>query len=304
MRSAEQSYETGVFFVLLATVGWSLSGVFVRLMPELDGWQINCWRGYWTATALMIYLFVRYGHGAFRKFREIPTGALLASSLFFALGTTLYVTSLTLASTATVSVIGATSPLFAGLLSPWITGEKPGPEAWIAAGLAVFGVGVIAWDGLETGKVLGLLVSLTVPVAFASQTLALRRYRNFDMVPAICLGGVLSFLLAGFLGYSTGHAGGGFNVGIREICLLAAMGTLQLAIPLVFYIKGAVSVPAVTLTLIAMLDAVINPLWPWIFVGEQPGRAAFIGGGIILGAVLLSIFGRKLIAARSPKMAL
>ena len=140
---------------------------------------------------------------------------------------------------------------------------------------------------------MGLFLSICVPMAFAGQTLALRRYRNVDMVPAICLGGIMSFFIAGFLGFTAGHAGGGFDVGLREVLLLAAMATLQLAIPLVFYIKGAHSVPAVTLTLIAMLDAVINPMWPWIFVGEKPGEAAFIGGGIIVGAVLISVFGRK-----------
>jgi drug/metabolite transporter (DMT)-like permease len=86
---------------------------------------------------------------------------------------------------------------------------------------------------------------------------------------------------------------------MREVLLLAAMATLQLAIPLVFYIKGARSVPAVTLTLIAMLDAVINPMWPWFFVGEKPGEAAFWGGGIIVGAVLISVFGRKLLDSRA-----
>ncbi|MGB8314091.1 MAG: EamA family transporter [Aestuariivirga sp.] len=100
------------------------------------------------------------------------------------------------------------------------------------------------------------------------------------------------------MGFTAGHAGGGFDVGPREVLLLAAMATLQLAIPLVFYIKGARSVPAVTLTLIAMLDAVINPLWPWLFVGEKPGRAAFIGGSIIVGAVLISVFGRKYLTSK------
>ena len=141
--------------------------------------------------------------------------------------------------------------------------------------LALFGVGVIAWDGLEAGRSsLGLLLAICVPMAFAGQTLALRRYRNVDMVPAICLGGIMSFFIAGFLGFTAGHAGGGFDVGLREVLLLAAMATLQLAIPLVFYIKGAHSVPAVTLTLIAMLDAVINPMWPWFFVGRT-GRGRF-----------------------------
>ena len=78
-----------------------------------------------------------------------------------------------------------------------------------------------------------------------------------------------------------------------KFCCWRPWRTLQLAIPLVFYIKGARSVPAVTLTLIAMLDAVINPLWPWIFVGENPGQAAYVGGSIIIGAVLISVFGRK-----------
>ena len=300
MGTSEQSYGSGVFFVFLATLGWSLSGIFVRIMPGLDGWQLNCWRGYWMAVVLFIYLIAVYGRSTLQKFAEIPRLALLASALFFALGSTLYVSSLTMVSTATVSVIGATSPLFAGLLSPWVTGEKPGLEAWIASGLALLGVGVIAWDGLEAGRSMGLLLSICVPIAFAGQTLALRRYRNVDMVPAICLGGIMSFFLAGIFGFTAGHEGGGFDVGLREVFLLAVMATLQLAIPLIFYIRGARSVPAVTLTLIAMLDAVINPLWPWIFVGEQPGRAAFSGGGIIVGAVLISVFGRKLINSRFP----
>jgi drug/metabolite transporter (DMT)-like permease len=300
LGTSEQSYGTGVFFVFLATIGWSLSGVFVRIMPGLDGWQINCWRGYWMAVALMVYLVAVYGRGAYRKFLDIPRVALFASALFFALGSTLYVSSLTMVSTATVSVIGATSPLFAALLSPWVTGEKPGFEAWIAATLALFGVGVIAWDGLEAGRsTLGLFLSICVPMAFAGQTLALRRYRHVDMVPSICLGGIMSFFIAGILGFTAGHAGGGFDVGLREVLLLAAMATLQLAIPLVFYIKGAHSVPAVTLTLIAMLDAVINPMWPWFFVGEKPGEAAFLGGGIIVGAVLISVFGRKFYNSRA-----
>jgi drug/metabolite transporter (DMT)-like permease len=108
----------------------------------------------------------------------------------------------------------------------------------------------------------------------------------------------MSFIIAGIFGFTAGHLGGGFNVGLREVLLLAVMATVQLAIPLIFYIKGARSVPAVTLTLIAMLDAVINPLWPWIFVGENPGQAAYVGGSIIIGAVLISVFWRKYINSK------
>lgn len=296
---AGQGYGLGVSFVLLATLGWSLSGMFVRLMPGLDGWQLNCWRGFWMAVALLCYLVVTYGRDTWSRFRAVPVIALCFSAGFFALGSTLYVTSLTLVSTATISVIGASSPIFTGLLSPWVTGERPGLVAWIAAALAMAGVGVIAWNGLEAGNMFGIFISVLVPMTFAGQTLALRRYRGVDMTPAICVGGFLSFIAAGLLGFTAGHAGGGFDVGAREMLLLALMGPLQLSIPLVFYIKGARSVPAVTLSLIAMLDAVLNPLWPWLVVGEVPDRASFMGGGIIIAAVMISIFGGQWMKSRA-----
>jgi drug/metabolite transporter, DME family len=297
MAPSQQSYGTGIVYVLIATVGWSLSGVFVRFMPELDGWQINCWRGFWTAASLLCYLVLTYGEGTYAAFRRVPRVALFASAGFFAFGSTMYVTSLTLLSTAVVSVIGATSPLFTGLLSPWLTGEKPSVAAWLAAILAILGMGVIAWDGLEAGNAIGLLVCLMVPLSFAIQTLMLRRYRSVDMVPAICVGGMVSFFGAGLVGLFF-HRGGGFDVALDNIALLAAMAVVQLAIPLVFYVRGAVSVPAITLSLIAMLDAVLNPLWPWLFVGEVPERSSFIGGAIVILAVLVSIFGGQWIGRR------
>lgn len=140
---------------------------------------------------------------------------------------------------------------------------------------------------------LGIVVSICVPMSFAGQTLMLRRYRSVDMVPAICAGGFFTFFAAGILGFLAGHTGGGFEVLPREMLILAAMGPLQLSIPLIFYVKGAKSVPAISVSLIVMLDAIINPFWPMLFVGEMPERSAYLGGAVIIGAVTLSILGRR-----------
>lgn len=300
MTASSPSHGTGLLFVLLATIGWSLAGVFVRFLPGLDGWQINCWRGFWMSVFLLVYLVAVYGAGTGAKFRAIPLPALIATAGFFTAGSTFYVTSLTLAGTATVSVIGALSPIFTGLLSPWITGERPSLASWAAAIMALGGVSIIAWDSISGGNLVGILVSLMVPISFAGQTVTLRRFRGFDMVPAICVGGFATFFIAGALGYVFGgHAGGGFQVTLAQLLLLALMGPLQLSIPLVFYAKGAKAVPAVTISLIVMLDAVLNPFWSWLGVGEIPTSSAFLGGGIIIGAVLISIFGDQWMSRRA-----
>lgn len=304
MRTATPGYGAGILFVLSATVGWSLAGVFVRFLPGLDGWQINCWRGFWMSVFLLVYLVAVYGRDTLARFRAIPLFALCATAAFFTAGSTLYVTSLTLAGTATVSVIGALSPIFTGLLSPWITQERPSLASWAAAFMALAGVGVIAWDSISGGNLLGILVALLVPISFAAQTVTLRRFRGFDMVPAICVGGFATFLIAGAMGYLFGgHSAGGFEVDLWQLLLLALMGPLQLSIPLIFYARGAQAVPAVTLSLIVMLDAVLNPFWSWLGVGEVPSESAFIGGAIIIGAVVISIFGDRWLERRRARLA-
>lgn len=282
-------YPAAIALVVLATTGWSLAGVFVRLLPGLNGWQINCWRGLSMAIFLLAYLVVANGKQTLTTFRSMPGIAMLAGAGFFALGSTLYVTSLTLTSTANVSAIGAIAPVFVIVLSAWVTKEHPGKAAWIAAFLAIAGVSIIFRDGLRSGDWLGSLVAIAVALCFAGQTLTLRRFRDLEMMPAILVGGLAVFVIAGIAG--------GFEVPWREIGILAVMGPVQLAIPLILFARAARQVPAATLSLIALLDVVLNPIWSWIGVGEIPAVASFVGGVVIVTAVSLSVLaGRRMSA--------
>jgi drug/metabolite transporter, DME family len=282
LAPAQRNYLIGIVLVLLATAGWSLAGVFVRFLPGLTGWQINCWRGLSSSLFLLLYLATAYGRDWQRRFSLVPPMAMLAGAGFFAFGSTLYVTSLTLTSTANVSCIGAMAPLFVAAASGLILRERPPLAIWAAALLALFGVFMIFHDGLERGNWLGSSVAIFVAICFAGQTVTLRRFRNVDMVPAICFGGFIAFLVAGLFG-------GGLKVALSDIALLAVMGPVQLAIPLILFARSARYVQAATLSLISLLDAVLNPFWAWLGVGEIPTPQAVLGGTIILGAVGLSI---------------
>src|SRR6185369_11741710 len=260
--------------------------MFVRVLPELNGWQINCWRSFWMSTSLLIYLAFRYGRATGESFRNMLRPALFAVALFFAACSTAYVTSLTLTSVADVAALVALSPIFTALLSRPVTGERANAATWVAALLALSGVIVVMEDGLTAGHWFGNLLALFVALTFAGQTVLLRRFRELDMVPAICIGGGLVFMVAGLFG-------GGFNISAESMLILALMGSLQLGIPLILFVRSAASVPAVTLSLIVLLDIILNPLWAWIGTGEALTLEAAIGAGIIIVAVVLSIVGGK-----------
>ena len=273
---------------MLATLGWSLSGLFARLLPGLDGWQITCWRGFWLSITLLVYLGLRNGAGLEQTFKHVPRRAMWVLAICFAIGTTCYVSSLTLVNTATVSIIGATSPLVTAMLSYWLVQEKPSPMNWIAGLLVMIGMALIVPHSYEGNHTWGLLLALAVPITFAVQTLLLRRYREFELMTAICLGGFLSFGLAAFASIVFSEKSA-FTLSAYEMLLLICMGVVQLGLPLIFYGWGAKSVPAVTLALVATLDAVFNPFWSWAFANEVPDRDTVVGGSIILAAVVVSI---------------
>ena len=156
----------------------------------------------------------------------------------------------------------------------------------------MMGMIVIVRHGYASHNIWGIVLALGVPITFALQTLLLRLYRHFDMMTAICLGGFLSFVIAGAASLTVpGHSA--FILSSYDMGLLLIMGVVQLGFPLILYGWGAKSVPAVMLAIITMLDAVFNPFWSWAFANEMPDMDTLIGGSIIVVAVVVSIANSK-----------
>lgn len=96
-----------------------------------------------------------------------------------------------------------------------------------------------------------------------------------------------------------------FTVGLGPLAwgatvILLCMGVVQLAIPMVLYMRGARYVPAVQMVLITMADTVLNPLWVWLVHREVPATSVFWGGAVILLAIAVSAW-PSLSAARHKR---
>ncbi len=286
----------GILLVAGATFFWSLSGVFVRWLPAIDPWSFNAFRGLGLGLSMALWIVLRYGRGSMDLLRRSPVTGLVISAGFFALGSSLYIASLDLASVAAVSCLTATSGLFAALMARFFLGERTPPIFYFAMLLALAGVAAIALgegDARVQGLV-GTLTGLAVAACFAAQSVALRRYRAFDMEPAFLLGGFFTFASILALGLVVVPP-------LQSIALLLVMGLVQLAIPLVLYMVGARSVATSHMVFITMADAVLNPLWVWIVHGEVPPHAVYLGGALVLGAIALTAFAPPATAKEDPR---
>jgi len=285
----------GLLLVAGATLFWSLSGVFVRWLPGIDPWSFNAFRGLGLALSMGLWIALRYGRGSLAMVRRSPPGALLLSAGFFSLGSSLYIFSLGQGSVAAISCLTATSGLFAALIARLWLGERTPPIYYLAMLMALLGVAVIALgegQSQPTG-IVGVLSGLAVAACFATQSVALRRYRAFDMEPALLLGGLLTFVAISASGIVTVPPW-------QHVAVLLVMGLVQLAIPLLFYMHGARSVATSHMVLITMADAVLNPLWVWLVHGEEPVQAVYIGGALVLCGIALTTLRRNTAAAAPP----
>ena len=283
MRAAARSsrYLFGIACCCLATLGWSLSGLFVRWMPELDGWTVNGYRAPATAICLLIYLALRYRGDLMQHLWPRQPQALLAVGTFFGVGSTLYVYALTMGTVASVSVLGATSPFFAALLAWLVMRERTSAVALAATVVALAGVAIVVqaeMSALATGFA-AAAISLGYAFCFAGQTVWLRQYRDLEMIPGIALGGLMVFaFVALFVGLPL--------LPLWQIGLLALMGLVQLALPLILFAVGAKHVPVVPAMLISLADVILNPFWVWLVHGEQPPAGTVAGGALILSAIV------------------
>lgn len=274
----------GLALVAGATFFWSLSGVFARWLPQVDPWSFNATRGLGMGVALLVWMAWEYRLGAIKLFTEADPAALAISGGFFAAGSSMYILALQLSSVAAASCIGATSGIFAALMARVWLGERTPVVFYVAVVMAIAGVILIALgeaSAATVGSLGGIAVSLAYALCFAGQSVALRRYSALRMEPAMVLGGFGVYLVVRL-------TVGLEPIGAGATAVLLFMGVVQLAVPMVLYMRGAKHVPAVQMVLITMADAVLNPLWVWLVHREVPATSVFWGGAVILLAIGVS----------------
>jgi drug/metabolite transporter (DMT)-like permease len=140
-------------------------------------------------------------------------------------------------------------------------------------------------EGVAGGAIAGNIAALLSALGFATFTITLRWGKLANMLPAVVLGGLFS-MVAGAL--VVGYQGGSLAIPAAEIAISAGMGAVTLAGGMVLYTIGSRVIPAAQATLLSLVEVLLAPIWVWAFLGETATAATFIGGAVLLVAVVLN----------------
>lgn len=266
----------------------SPDGLLVRLF-EAGEWRLMFWRGLFNFLALAVFIGLTRPGGLPRALRATGWPGLFCAVLI-AVGTVLFIASLTRTAVANTLLMLSLVPFFAAALGLVFLREAVPGRTWLAIAAALVGMAVILSGSLGGIGIVGDGLAVGTALCMAGSLVIIRANKRVSMLPALALSG----LLVALAGLAMADP---LAVGWRDIGLAAVMGVMQQAFAIGLYLSAARYLPPAEAGLIGLIETVFGPVWVWLVLREVPGDAALTGGAIVLAALMLH-FAAGLRAAR------
>lgn len=270
----------GTLLIVGSAVAYSLSGYFTRLIT-LDVWTLLFWRGIFGGLFIGAYVAWRYRNdllGAIRAIGMAGFGVMLLSTT----ATICFINALRLAPVADVMTIHAALPFMTAILALVFTGEREDWTTWAASIVALVGVMIIVNPQASGGHLAGYAFATMMALSYAAMMVIIRMNRDVSMLPAVCL----SAFLCAFVVLPFAQP---MQVTAPLMLDLVLFGTVQFGFGLLLMTVGTRLISATRSALIGSLENPLAPLWVWLAFGELPAWATWVGGGLVMGAVIFDV---------------
>ena len=264
--------KNGTIYVMLAAVLFSIGGLCIKMIPW-GAMAINGGRNLIAVPVLLLYIKLT-GH-KLRMNRAVVFGAVCMCAV-----TTLFTLANKLTTAANTIILQFTAPIFAMIMTCFLLHKKPQRIDVITCMVVFVGIIFFFIDGISAGNQLGNILALLSGIAYAG-VFMMNSFEQSDSLSSILYGQMLSAVIGiGFVFKET-------DFSASVLLLMAALGLLQLALAYIFMAKGLETVNAVTASLTAAIEPVLNPILVAIFYKERITGLALIGAVIVLGTVLI-----------------
>ena len=269
----------GPLLVFLGACSLSFGGLIVKSFEGATLWQILFWRSLFFIIVISIFLLLTYKTKVLHAFKKsgIPglIGGVILSSGFCGYVFAMYNTTV-----ANTNFIIQTQILFLAIFGYIFLKEKISKVTLLSIILSIVGITLMLGSSLSSGEMIGNLAAFIMPISFAILILIIRKYPRVDMIPLQLIAGIVAMSIGYFIA-------GKINISYHDIFLGFLAGFFQLGFGFIFITIGARNTPSAIVGIIMITEAVLGPLWAWMFVNENPPLSVLIGGSIIIFAVLL-----------------
>ena len=277
----------GYVLLLFGAFCLSWGGLIIRSFEEANVWQILFIRSVFFMIALLLFLLSTYKKNTIKIIKDAGYPAFFAG-LVMSLSFIAYVYSMTVISVANVVFIISTQTMFLAIFGYFFLKEKISLISFISIVLAMSGIFIMVGESILSGSLLGNIIALAIPINFSILVMIIRKNKNLDMVPAIFYSGIFSIIYGLLLSES-------FIFSNHDIKMGFLLGVPQLAFGFICITIGSRTTASATVGLLMLTETLFAPVWVWLFLNETPPLSVIIGGVVIISAIIINSFGKKII---------
>ena len=269
----------GPLLVFLGALSLSFGGLIVKSFEGANLWQILFWRSIFFILVVSIFLTITYRKNVLKAFIKSGFPGLIGG-LILSTGFCGYVFAMYNTTVANTNFIIQTQTIFLAVFGYLFLKEKVSKITLVSIILAISGIILMVGSSLSLGQMSGNIAAFIMPISFAILILIIRKYPNVDMVPLQLIAGIVAMII-GYL------FAGKILISLYDVYLGFLAGFFQLGFGFILITIGARRTPSALVGIIMLTEAVLGPLWAWLFVNEQPPFIVLIGGSIVIISVLL-----------------
>lgn len=267
----------GAALVAAAALLWSSSGLAIKSLA-LGPLQIAGARS--LVAALTIAAAVRF-RGGHPFPRPRPLDWACAGS--YAAMLTLFVASTKLTTAANAIFLQFSAPVYLVFLEPWATRRRLQGRDLAAVALCMTAMACFFGGRLEGGTLAGNSLGVLSGIMLALFTLTLKlgrdRHAGGDPITAIILGNLLVAAAC------APWALPGFRPTWGQGAALLYLGVFQIGAAYLLFNAGMRHLSATAAVVTGTLEAVLNPVWVFVGLGERPSPMALAGGALMLATI-------------------
>ncbi len=277
----------GPFLVFLGACTLSFGGLIVKSFEGANLWQILFWRSVFFSIVVLFFLLLNYKKNFFNSIYKIGLPGFFGG-IVLSCGYAGYVFAMYNTTVANANFIIQTQTIFLAIFGYIFLKEKISILTITSIVLAFSGIFLMLGGSLNSGQMVGNIAAFIMPISFAVLILTVRKYPNVDMIPLQLIAGIGAIIL-GYLFSSQ------IIVSLYDIFLGFIAGFFQVGLGFIFITVGAKTTPSALVGIIMLTEAILGPLWAWLFINETPPLVVLAGGSIVLFAVVLQFFNRKIV---------
>ena len=275
----------GPILVFLGACCLSFGGLIVKSFEGATLWQILFWRSVFFSITVLTFLLFNYKLKFFRSIQKSGIPGLIGG-IILSIGYAGYVFAMYNTTVANTNFIIQTQTIFLAIFGYLFLKEKISKLTLSSIVLAFAGIILMVGSSLSPGQMHGNIVAFIMPISFAVLILTVRKYPDIDMVPLQLVAGIGAMIIGYLLSPK-------ILISYHDIFLGFIAGFFQIGFGFILITIGARSTKSAMVGIIMLTEAVLGPLWAWVFLNENPPLVVLVGGIIVISAVLLQFVNRQ-----------